>query len=365
MKILIVGAGPIGCYIARLFQAGDSGFNLEIIEEHNEIGRPIHCAGLISADAISEIKVPLVNNFTVNKIDGAELFLDGDSFSVRRKDVAVVIDREKFDRALGEGLTINFNTRFVGIEKEGPGYLVETDKGEYYADIVIGADGANSALRKAAGFKEDVKYLRGVQFRMRYDKIKKDFVQLHFKNPFFAWVVPESEGIVRVGILSNNPYHDLLEFLKERSIETEILEKFAGVVPFGRCSTRRDNLVLVGDAACQVKPLTQGGIYYGMRCAEILVDCVINKRLCDYEKIWHDKFGREIEIGLQVRQIYQQLSHDTLAKLYAVLKKNADLFERFGDFENHSKFISAIFRTPGLQGILGKILLNVLKNIEI
>ena len=365
MKILIIGAGPIGCYLARLFKAKDSGFDLEIIEEHSAIGKPVHCAGLVSADAISQIKVPLADNFTVNKIDGAELFLDGNSFLVRRKDVALVIDREKFDQGLGNGLKINFDTRFVGVEKNGSGYLVETDKGEYYADIVIGADGANSAMRRAAGFKEDIKYLRGAQFRMRYDKCKRNFVQVHFKNPFFAWVIPESEDIVRIGILSHNPYHDLLEFLKERAIKPEVLDKFAGVVPFGKCSTLRDNLVLVGDAACQVKPLTQGGIYYGMRCAEILVDCIMNKKLSDYEEIWHGKFGREIEIGLQVRQIYQQLNHDTLAKIYAVLKNNVFLLERFGDFENHSKFISAVFKTPALQGIFGRILFNILKDKDI
>lgn len=363
MKIVIIGAGPIGCYTARLLKEKGSDFDIEIIEEHSEIGRPVHCAGLVSKEVLSEIKFPLSEDVVVNRIDGAEFFFDDDSFKMDRKDVALVIDREKFDRALGNGLKVNFNTRFVGIEKNGAGYLVETDKGEYCADIIIGADGANSTLRKMGEFKEDIEYLRGVQFRIRYGKCNRNFVRVYLQNPYFAWVIPEIEDIVRVGIISHNPYHDLLEFLKKSSIQEDILEKFAGTVPLGRCSTQNGNLFLVGDAACQVKPLTHGGIYYGMRCAEILVDCIINNRPSHYERLWQSRFSREIQIGLKVRQIYQQLGHDNLVKIFNLLKDNVDLLECFGDFENHSKVISAILRNPHFQSILGKILISIIKEI--
>jgi len=365
MKILIVGAGPIGCYTARLLAKSGGDMDVRIIEEHSEIGRPVHCAGLVSQEVLTHARFPIDPGCIVNQIDGAELCYNGDSFKINRKDVAVVIDRERFDRFLGEGLSIDFNTRFMGLEKEGSGYLVETDKGEYYADIVIGADGANSAMRKAAGFSEQVSYLRGVQFRLHYDRCETNLVQVYLSNPLFVWIIPESKGIVRVGVLSHNPYHDLLTFLKEKSIDGEILEKFAGIAPMGRCLTSKDRLFLVGDAACQVKPLTQGGIYYGMRCAEILTDCILANKMNRYERQWQERFGREIDIGLKVRQMYQQLKPDTMAKIFSVLKKNSSLLEEFGDFENHSKFISAIFRTSGLQSILGVLIANIIKDIDI
>jgi len=360
MKILIVGAGPIGCYVARLLKKRS--FDFQIIEEHSEIGKPVHCAGLIGKNVLTEINFSLNEDVILNHIDGAQFFLNGDSFKIYRKDVALVIDRKKFDCALGYGLNIDFNTRFVGIEKESRGYLVETDRGEYYADIVIGADGANSLVRKNVGFKEDIEYLRGVQFRMKHDKYNKNLVQVYLKKPFFAWVIPESNTIIRVGIISDNPYHNLSNFLIENSIEGEIIEKFAGVALMGKCSTQMGNLFLVGDAACQVKPLTHGGIYYGMRCAEILVDCITNNRASDYEKLWREKFEKEVWIGLRAKHVYQQLSHGTLEKIFCLLKDNADLLERFGDFENHSKIISTVIKNPHLQSLLGKVLIDIIKD---
>jgi geranylgeranyl reductase family protein len=366
-KILIIGAGPIGCYTARLLKEKGGNSDVVVIEEHSGIGRPIHCAGLVGQNVLSEIKINFKaqDGVMLNSIDGAEVFFDGESFKIERKEVAMVIDRERFDRYLGEGLEVDFNTRFVGVENEGCGYLVETDRKEYYADIVIGADGANSAFRKMGGFRENIEYMRGVQFRMKYDGCENNFVQIHLKNPFFAWVIPEDEKIVRVGIISDNPYHDLTEFLKERRIEGEILDKFAGVVPFGSCVTQNGNLILVGDAACQVKPLTQGGIYYGMRCAEILTDCILENRIKDYEHECKKRFGKEMEIGLKVRQVYQDLNPSETKKLFTVLKDHAEIIEKFGDFENHSKVLPLIIKDARLQVLLGRVLFGLLKDIFI
>ena len=361
MRILIVGAGPIGCYTARLLKERDSSLDITIIEEHAQIGRPVHCAGLVSRDTFQEARVHLDGNSILNHIDGAEFFLEGDSFRINRKDVALVINRQEFDCELGNGLKVELNTKFVGIEKESGGYLIETDKGEYYADIVIGADGANSTLRKAAGFKENIEYLRGVQYRIKYNPGSRAFVQVFLKSQFFGWIIPESDTVVRAGIISQSPYRDLTELLKELSIEGEILEKFAGIVPLGRCSAQKGNLFLVGDAACQVKPLTHGGIYYGMRCAEILVDCIIKRKFKDYEKLWQKKFLREIEVGLRFRRLYEGLSKNNLAKLFALLKRNKGLLEKAGDFENHSKIIFALVKNTHLPSLFGDILLNIFK----
>ena len=359
MKILIVGAGPIGSYTAQLLKKKD--FEVKIIEEHSAIGRPVHCSGLVSKEVLSEIKVPLNNNFVANHINGAEFFFNGSNFKIERQGVAILIDREKFDRSLGEGLDVELDTKFMGIEKQGSGYLVETDKGELFADIVIGADGANSFVRKAVGFKENIEYLRGAQFRMKFENGVEGFVQVHLKHPFFAWVIPENEEIARVGIISRNPYQDLTDLIKEKSIKGEILEKYAGIVPLGSCETQQGNIFLVGDAACQIKPMTHGGIYYGMRCAEILVDCICSNRPQDYEKTWKARFEREIDIGIKIKKLYERLSHDDAEKIFEILRENVDLIEEFGDFENHSKIISLIIKNPRLQIILGKVMINMFR----
>jgi len=339
------------------------GIEIINIEEHSGVGKPVHCAGLVSNRIFQESKIPLDTGCIINIIDGARLFFNSDSFLIHRKDAAVVVDRCKFDANLSKGLKVILNTRFVGIEKDGPGYLVETDKGAYYADIVIGADGANSLLRMVTGGAENINYFRGVQFRIR-TKCAKNIVNVYIKSPFFAWAIPEDKNVMRVGIISDNPYNDLLALLKKENIEGEVLEKFAGVVPLGRCVTQKDRIFLVGDAACQVKPLTHGGLYYGMRCAEILVDCILQNKYDDYQKRWQERFGREISIGLKIRQIYTKMSQENINKMFAIFKDNVDTIEKFGDFENHSRFISEIIKNPKFQILLGKLLFTVIKDMN-
>ena len=363
MKIIIIGSGPIGCYTAHLFNKLMPKIEVVNIEEHPQVGKPVHCAGLVSNRVFQESEIPLDSGCIINIIDGARFFFNSDSFLIRRKDAAVVVDRCKFDSNLSKGLEIISNTRFVGIEKNSKGYLIETDKGEYYADIVIGADGVNSLLRRAIGREEKINYFRGVQFRIR-SKCKRNIVNVYIRSPFFAWAIPEDENVMRVGIISDNPYHDLLDLLKKEGIKGEVLEKFAGVVPLGRCLSQRDMIFLVGDAACQVKPLTHGGLYYGMRCADILVDCISQNRPDDYQKRWQERFGREINIGLKIRQIYTKLSQDNIAKLFAIFKENVNIIEKFGDFENHSKVISEIIKSPKLQILLGKVIFSLIKDIH-
>ncbi|RJP28092.1 MAG: NAD(P)/FAD-dependent oxidoreductase [Candidatus Omnitrophota bacterium] len=366
MKILVVGAGPVGSYVSRLLQKKGKNLDITVIEEHPEVGKPVHCAGLVSTKVFSEISLPsLSKNLVLNKIDGADFHFENESFRIRRKNAAFVINRKDFDISLAEGLNIDFNTKFVGIEKNHKFFIVETDKREYEADIVIGADGANSLVRKVLNPSNSIQCLRGVQFRIESRQHESNFVQVYLTDESFAWVIPENYGIVRVGILSDNPYKDLTDFIEKVGIKGAILEKFAGLVPIGSCLTQNQGLVLVGDAACQVKPLTHGGIYYGMRCAEVLADCIINSKINEYEKRWKAKFDREIQIGLKARKFYQNLSRDNKKRIFKLLKNNVKILEKFGDFENHSRVISALIKNPSLQSFFGKVFISFLRNNSI
>ena len=76
IKIIIIGAGPIGCYTAQLLNEKDRDFDITIIEEHLEIGRPIHCAGLVSMDVLTQIKVPISDDVIINRIKNRRLYAD-------------------------------------------------------------------------------------------------------------------------------------------------------------------------------------------------------------------------------------------------------------------------------------------------
>lgn len=359
-KIVIIGAGPIGCYLAQLLRK--QGVNSLLIEEHKEIGRPIHCAGLVGRKVFEETKAPLSNDCILNVINGAIFYMNSNKIAIRRKEVAYVIDREKFDKHLGQGLDIDFETRFLGLEKQNGSYIIETDKGQMEADIVIGAEGAKSVLREfVAG--NHMQYLKGVQFRMKAKPGFADMVEVYIKKPYFYWIIPESNEIIRVGVLSNNPYQDLINFIEEINLKGEILEKFAGIVPLTHFSSlSRERIFLVGDSASQIKPLSYGGIYMGMRAAEILCDCISNEKFDDYNVLWAKKFGKEIEFALQARHVFSKLNDQDIEKIFAFIKKRTDIIEQKGDFENHSLLLWEFMKQPDVTSDILNILFKIIKN---
>ena len=100
-----------------------------------------------------------------------------------------------------------------------------------------------------------------------------------------------------------------------------------------------------------------------MRCAEILVDCIINDRLADYQKQWQAKFSREIEIGLKIRKLYSSLSEDNLVRMFSLLKKNKAVLEELGDFENHSKVVYTLIKNADFRSLLGDIFFHIFKDL--
>lgn len=354
-RIVIIGAGPIGCYLSQILRA--YGFQPLLIEEHSEVGRPVHCTGLVGNKVFEDNKPFNVSTSSViNVINGAVVHYDDQQFVIHRKKVAYVIDREKFDKELSKGLDILYQNKFLGIERNKSGYTIETDKDELFADIVIGADGANSATRRILNSGADVRIYKGIQLRLRFKARHKDLVEVYFRRPSFFWIVPEVQDILRVGTISENPYTDLQNFLREINIKGEILDRFGGVVAVGICqATVKDNIALVGDAACQMKPLTYGGIYFGLESARILASCIKENRLNDYDAEWKKKFVFEIKFGLKVRELYRRLDSKEIEKIFSLLRKQKSLIEKMADFENHSHLILEIIKNPALYPRIGEL----------
>lgn len=363
-QIVIIGAGPIGCYTAQVLKT--YGYEPLVIEEHNEVGRPLHCTGLVGHKVFEESRpFGLSTSSIINTINGAVIHYDNQHFVIERKKVAYVIDREKFDKDLSQGLDILYENKFLGLEKTDSGYVIETDKDELPADIVIGADGANSITRKILSQDTNhISYYKGMQLRIKTKPRYKDFVEVYLKRPSFFWIVPEAEDIVRVGTISENPHNDLQGFLKEIKIKGEILDKFGGLVVVGIFNTTvKENVALVGDAACQMKPLSYGGIYFGLKAAAILSSCIKEDRLGDYDSLWKQELASEIRIGLKARQIYNRLDAKELKKIFELLKTQKSLIERVGDFENHSRLILEIIKKPTLYPQIGDIFSILFKKI--
>jgi len=410
MEIVIVGAGPIGCYTAQLLKKCRTN-SFRIIEEHDEVGRPVRCAGIVGKPVFEDSLIPLSRDSILNQINGALFFYKGNSFKIERSGVALVIDREKFDKELSRGLEVEYGRRLLEIEEEGEGdaaesgegsrYRLKTNQGDIWADIVIGADGPRSRVRKfidskgikvergSSGAKKDndyvsedsegsessnssggeTKFYKGVQYRIKLDNLKglglKDeffsgeMTRIYMREgiPFFVWIIPEGGGIIRLGVIAENGRRELGRVIEEEGIKGEIINRLAGIIPIGLCRSIYKKAAVVGDAARQVKPLTGGGIYYGMKAAEILVECIQEGELAEYDKRWKSKFGKEIKFGLWARKVYERLnkSEHELEDIFSLFKENTEFIERAANFENHSLIFREAFKKPKIFVKAGKI----------
>ena len=365
MEIVIVGAGPVGCYTAQLLR--HYGIKTRIIEEHNEVGKPVKCAGIVGRPVFEKLIIAPVKSSMVNQINGALFFYQKENFKIMREKVAYVIDRERFDKDLSNGLKIEYRKKLLKIEKEGAGYQLTTDNDEIYADMVIGADGPMSRVRKfllsefVGKNRDEMEYYIGYQYRIKLDGRIRDseIVQVYVKEniPFFIWIIPENKDIIRLGVISKNGGEIIDNFLKASEIKGEIIEKLGGIIPIGLVQkTCSKSIALVGDAAGQVKPLTGGGIYYGLKSAEILVECIKEGKLVEYDKRWKKKFGREIKFGLRARRIYERLNKLELNNIFYLFKENSEFIEKVANFENHSLVFREALKNPKIFIKVGNIL---------
>jgi geranylgeranyl reductase family protein len=379
MEIVIVGAGPIGCYTAQLLKkCGINSFR--IIEEHDEVGKPVRCAGIVGKPVFDDSLIHLSRGSILNQINGASFFYKGDNFKIKRSGVALVIDREKFDKELSQGLEVECGIRLLRIEEEqdkGSRYRLKTNQGDIWADMVIGADGPRSRVKKFIDSKGNnsnscdgsdgsglggTNFYKGVQYRIKLedDIFSREMTRVYMREgiPFFVWIIPEGDGIIRLGVIAENAHRELERVIEEESIKGEIIDRLAGIIPLGLCQSVYKKVAVVGDAARQVKPLTGGGIYYGMKAAEILVECIQEDALAGYDRRWKSKFGREIKFGLWARKVYERLNKGEyeLKNIFSLFKENVDFIERAANFENHSLLFREAFKRPKIFMEAGKIL---------
>jgi flavin-dependent dehydrogenase len=197
---------------------------------------------------------------------------------------------------------------------------IKTDKNIYSSKILIGADGPNSTIRKQMKIKQK-KSIIGVQSRVR-GKFNSDSVELWFGSKvcpnFFAWVVPENENVARIGLATNgNLMRFYNNFLKKR-IGYVKKPDVVGRIPYGLLNITSDNrIMLVGDAASQVKPFSGGGIIYGLIAAEICAEACkkalendkFDKKFLkeNYDDKWKKKLSLPIKGGLMLRKLFNIL----------------------------------------------------------
>jgi len=274
--------------------------------------------------------------------------------------VGCIVNREQFDLDLGEGLDIRLKRRVAKIEKEDNGYCVNTEIGEKFrSDILIGADGPDSIVRD---------FMLQVRLDNIYQEISSDSIQVFFDDniPFFLWVISENRETLRIGVVAKvakNAKEILDKYLIRKNIKGKIIDIITGKISLGYIPSCNNNIALVGDAACQVKPLTGGGLSFGIQSARILADCIEYNKLEEYDQRWKKKFGKEIKFGLKARKIYEALDSTKKEQVFLLFKKNSGFIEQAAEFDNHSRLFKEAFKNPQLLIDAGKVLRYYLEDM--
>ncbi len=376
--VAVVGAGPAGAVAARY--AARNGARTLLIEEHASIGSPVQCTGLISTAALEECELAQ-GSFVLARMKGAFVYAPNcEELIVKGKEVkAYVVDRKMFDRELveratDEGADLLLKTRFMDMEKGKLSVISCGEKKEIHADVIIGADGVQGSVGRAARLPRCEKFLSGIQFEAPYDAKDQEFVEIFTGNNiapgFFAWAVP-FYGMARIG-LAKNPdkfpaLHYLGNLLKHPVVASRYggsrTEHVVGGIPLGPPDkTTSDNVMLVGDAAGQVKPTTGGGIYMGAVCAKIAGEVAARAarkeaKPAEYEKRWRSAVGRELAIGMQIHKSLGKLSDENLNEFVAFLNKPGmqEVITEFGDMDHPSILMQKLI-TIGDRKLLLKLL---------
>lgn len=146
---------------------------------------------------------------------------------------------------------------------------------------------------------------------------------------------------------------------------TSVSSYMAGLIPLGVLpQTTADNIMLVGDAASQVKPTSGGGIYTGLVCANhcisIAQNAIENHTLTDlylqtYHKNWTKDIGKELSMGMRFRHIFTNLDDDHLDKYLQKLNKPKiiDIINAHGDIDHPSNLVLPLMKqAPSLAKLL-------------
>ncbi len=374
-EVVVVGAGPIGLRVAK--NTAKAGYETVVLEKDPVIGKPVQCAGLVSPRVVeltgtkSVIEKP--KKAVINSPSGEKLAIEA------KGEKAVVIDRAEFDREMAmkaskAGADIRLKSAVKKTAYNGKReveYVREGRRERMKADIVIGADGPASVVRRTAGLPSPTEVLPAVQAVVPSND---NSVQIHIGSEiapgFFLYEVPFSTGKL-IGLATDDgaTYKHLMDFLKSRGLDNKVITFLSGSIPLGNIGESVDDgLCLVGDSACQVKPLSGGGIYLGMKAADICSDVVINAleendlskaRLTEYHYKWQKDIGKQISRGMKIRKVFKNLSDKEVDGLISILKKEKAkrVIEEKGDIDFHSAVLKPLVKTaPELLKFTGPII---------
>jgi digeranylgeranylglycerophospholipid reductase len=374
---IIVGGGPAGLHAG--WTLARAGFSVALFEEHPTSGRPVHCTGVLAADAFAEFG--LSDDCTLNPLRTVRFHSpSGETVEYSTPTVeAVVIDRAQFDRRLAEraalaGVEMIYGDHVSNVQLDADGVAVTAGAKHARGRVCVLACGASYAVQRKLGLGIPKLLLHSAQAELPASRLGD--VEVHFGEHVaprgFGWAVPvqREQPYVRIGIMCE---HDAARYFSrlladvaprwgvESAAACQPRQKILPLCPIDR--TFADRVVVLGDAAGLVKPTTGGGIYYSLLSAALASetleraleqDDLSARTLADYQVRWRKRLGSELRWQLVLRRIAQRLTDDDLESLFALARTDGlmPLMHRTAAFNHHREFIVALLKHPPARRVL-------------
>ena len=287
--LVVVGGGPGGCMAA--LHAAEQGISVCLLEKTRDIGYPVRCGEAIGEEAVKQFFNPK-DTWIASTIKKCRLVSpNGTSVDIPfRKEYGYILNRRIFDydislMASNAGAEIYTKSYVSLIEKQSNGFSISLEYlGEprkIDAKIVIGADGLESRVGRWAGIRTQIKMKdmeSCVQYSVGNIDVEEDRMDMYVGKNYapggYLWIFPKGKGFANIGIGISGKYSKnrsaksyIDEFMDRNFPNAAIHTTMCGGVPCAKPleSPIKDGLMLVGDAAHFVNPVTGGGIASAMK----------------------------------------------------------------------------------------------------
>src|SRR5690349_12273447 len=299
VDVLVVGGGPAGSVAAAEAKRAAPELSVVLLERDRAIGAPVRCAEGVGDAGLREFADPTGASWTARKITKVIFWApDGTEVKVAEREVGWVLDRTRFDAhlaalAVSEGAEVRVGTEVTGMRREGDRWVVDTrgarGAATYRARGVIGADGVEAMVGRWAGLDTRVPARdmeSCAQYVVQGIPFDPDAIYLQFGDRIapggYAWLFPKGECVANVGLGivalksgGRNARQYLDEWVGRRWPQGARTSYTVGgvIVHTTIRQTYTDGVLVAGDAAHMINPLSGGGIVNAMKAGR-LAGCV-------------------------------------------------------------------------------------------